>query len=213
MSLTEVMINIVSWIIREMSWIGVFIAMVLESACLPIPSEIVMPLAGFVLCQDITSVIFMSLNGALANLIGSWIAYTIGRYYGEAFVTKLMANYGKYLLIGKHEYGRAKEFFVKYGTQAVFFGRMLPVIRTFISLPAGIFSIDPLKFTLYTIIGSIPWNLALTYAGYILGENWYLIEKYLYYLDIAIITVLSASFIYLLLRPKLQAILSKSRSY
>ncbi len=198
MSLTKCIFDLLVRIVRKYSWIGVFISMIMESACLPIPSEIVMPLTGFALCTNINSIIIAALIASIANLIGSWIAYLVGYWGGR----KLILKYGKYFLIRRKEYLKAEELFERHGAIVILIGRMLPVIRTIISLPAGIFSINPTKFTTYTLIGSIPWNLALTYLGYLLGENWHLIADYVSYLDYIVIIALIILIIYILKRNK-----------
>jgi len=198
MSLTKCIFDLLVRIVRKYSWIGVFISMIMESACLPIPSEIVMPLTGFTLCTNINSIIIAALIASIANLIGSWIAYLVGYWGGR----KIILKYGKYFLIRRKEYLKAEELFERHGAIVILIGRMLPVIRTIISLPAGIFSINPTKFTTYTLIGSIPWNLALTYLGYLLGENWHLIADYVSYLDYIVIIALIILIIYILKRNK-----------
>ncbi|MCS7386018.1 MAG: DedA family protein [archaeon GB-1867-005] len=198
MSLTKCIFDLLVRIVRKYSWIGVFISMIMESACLPIPSEIVMPLTGFALCTNINSIIIAALIASIANLIGSWIAYLVGYWGGR----KIILKYGKYFLIRRKEYLKAEELFERHGAIVILIGRMLPVIRTIISLPAGIFSINPTKFTTYTLIGSIPWNLALTYLGYLLGENWHLIADYVSYLDYIVIIALIILIIYILKRNK-----------
>ncbi len=182
----ESIVNFLVWIVKRYSWTGVLISMVMESACLPVPSEVVMPLAGFALCENLNCILYASIIASIANLIGSWIAYTVGYYGGRTIIVK----YGKYLLITKEDYLRAENFFSKYGGLAILIGRMLPIARTVISLPAGVFSMNPLKFTIYTMVGSIPWNFTLTYLGYYLSENWHLIVDYLKYLDYLLVVLL-----------------------
>ncbi len=193
MSLTAWLVDALTKVVREVSWLGVFVAMVLESACLPIPSEVVMPLAGFALCNSLWDVAFASVLASVANLTGSWIAYLLGAKGGRAFVKR----YGRYLLIGEEEFSRAERLFGRYGGVAVLLGRMMPAVRTFISLPAGMFLMDPAKFTVYTLIGSIPWNFALAYIGYVLGENWRLILKYAHLLDVLALAAALGAAVYL----------------
>jgi len=184
--------ELVDWLIEALGawgWIAVFIFMILESACFPIPSEIVMPFAGYMVYKygmGTHGLILASMIGTAANLVGSLLAYIVGFKVGKPFVEK----YGKYLLIGEKEYARIEGFFKRYGGASVLIGRMLPAVRTVISLPAGIFKMNIRKFTLYTIIGSIPWNLMLTYAGYILGEKWIQLSKQFEYIDVIAVIVL-----------------------
>ena len=198
MSLTAWLVDALVKVVKEASWLGVFATMVLESACLPIPSEAVMPLAGFALCSSLWDVAFASVLASVANLTGSWIAYFLGAKGGRAFVKR----YGKYLLIGDEEFSAAERLFSRYGGVAVLIGRMMPAIRTFISLPAGLFSMNPVKFTAYTLIGSIPWNFALAYIGYILSENWKLILKYAHLLDALALTAALGAVVYLYSRVR-----------
>jgi len=192
--------ELVDWLIEALGawgWVAVFIFMILESACFPIPSEIVMPFAGYMVYKynmGIHGLLLASMIGTAANLIGSLLAYVVGFKVGKPFVEK----YGKYLLIGEKEYARIEGFFKEYGGASVLIGRMLPAVRTVISLPAGIFKMNIRKFTLYTVIGSIPWNLMLTYAGYILGEKWTQLSKQFEYIDIiAVIVLIIAAIAYL----------------
>ncbi|RLF15202.1 MAG: DedA family protein [Thermoprotei archaeon] len=196
MALVGLLMNWLIGVVRRLSCIGVLILMIMESACLPIPSEIVMPLAGFALCNSMHDILIYSLIGTIANLIGSWIAYLVGMLGGRPVLFK----YGKYVLLTKKELIRAETLFKRYGDITVLIGRMLPAIRTVISLPAGIFLLNPVRFTLYTFIGSLPWNFFLTYLGYELGENWYIIEEYMKYLDIAVIIGTAILIVYVLRR-------------
>lgn len=155
-------------------YLAVFVLMALESACIPIPSEVTMLFAGFLASPDNTTdaaqlnFVAIALTGTAANLAGSWLAYGIGRKVGRAPLDR----WGKYLFIRSHDIDRAEAWWARYGTAAVFFSRMLPVVRTFISLPAGIERMPFGRFTAYTFAGCLPWVFALTAAGYALGENW-----------------------------------------
>lgn len=193
MSLAAWLVDELARLIEEASWTGVFLAMVLESACLPIPSEVVMPLAGFALCDSLEDVIFASLLASAANLLGSCIAYAIGARGGRVLARRLAR---------RGELERAERLFEKYGEPAVFFGRMMPAVRTFISLPAGLFSMDPARFALYTFAGSVPWNFALAYSGYVLGESWEVVLEYAHLLDLAALAILASACAWLLLRAR-----------
>lgn len=152
------------------SWgyLAVFLLMTLESACIPIPSEVTMPVAGLLASQGKLSFFWVGLMGAGANVAGSWIAYLAGAAGGRP----LLEKYGRYVLIKEHDLDRADAWFERHGDAAVFISRLLPVIRTFISLPAGIARMPFLRFTILTFLGSLPWSFALTWAGYLLGANW-----------------------------------------
>jgi membrane protein DedA with SNARE-associated domain len=183
------------YLIESLGYWGVFIGMTIESACIPLPSEVIMPLAGFVAYEGKMSLIGITIVGAVGNLVGSWIAYFVGLKGGRPFLEK----YGKYFLISHNKLDMAHDWFERYGHEAVLISRVLPVIRTFISLPAGIAEMDFKKFTIYTFLGSLPWCFALGYIGFILGPNWSVIEKYFRYMDIIIVIgviIIAAYWIY-----------------
>lgn len=148
---------------------GVVLAMALESCCIPLPSEIVMPLAGYfaVTNPNQFSLVGVGIAGAVGCLIGSAIAYAIGAAGGRP----LLLRYGKYILISRADSDRADRWFAKYGGGVAFFSRLLPVIRTYISLPAGISRMNFVKFLAYTLLGSLPWTFLLAYIGYKLGSK------------------------------------------
>jgi len=156
--------------------------MALESALIPIPSEIIMPFSGFLVFDEKFSFLAVVLWGTIGNLIGSIAAYFIGLYGGRPLIEK----YGKFILISRHELDLADSWFKKYGSLSVLVSRMLPVVRTFISLPAGIARMPFGKFCLYTFLGSLPWSFALTYAGIVSGGNWRILEPYFRKFDWAI---------------------------
>lgn len=155
-------------------YLAVFVLMLLESACIPIPSEVTMLFAGFLASPegptDAVQLNFVAVAaaGVLGNLVGSWLAYGIGWKLGRAPLDR----FGRYVGIRSHDIDKAERWWAKHGTATVFFSRMLPVIRTFISLPAGIERMPFGRFSLYTAAGCVPWVVALTAVGYALGENW-----------------------------------------
>ncbi len=183
-SFVEFVSNFTINLIGSLGYWGVFIGMSLESACIPIPSEIIMPFSGFVVWQGNTNMTLIGITiiGALGNLTGSLIAYFVGLKGGRP----LLEKYGKYLLITHSKLELADSWFLKYGGEAVLISRVLPIIRTFISLPAGIGRMDIKKFILYTFIGSLPWSFALGYIGVQLGPNWEIIRGYFHTLDIIV---------------------------
>jgi membrane protein DedA with SNARE-associated domain len=144
----------------------VFVTMVAESACIPIPSEIVVPYGGFLAAQGHTQLWMVIAVATLANLVGSSIAYGIGRFGGRV----LFVRYGRYVGVSAHHLDRADRWFVRYGPATVFFTRMMPGIRTFISLPAGIAKMPFAKFLVYSLFGSVIWNAGLAYLGYAAGK-------------------------------------------
>ncbi|AIQ18277.1 alkaline phosphatase [Paenibacillus sp. FSL H7-0357] len=154
---------------------GIWIGMILESACIPIPSEVIMLSGGFLVAQGSLSFLEVVVAGCIGNLIGSIIAFYVGRAGGR----RLLDKYGKYILLNAHHLEQAERWFNKFGEGTVFFTRMLPFIRTFISLPAGIAGMKTWRFIGFTLLGCIPWNVALVYLGYRLGGNWSVVEQYL----------------------------------
>jgi membrane protein DedA with SNARE-associated domain len=181
-------------VIEQLGYAGVFVGMTLESVGLPIPSEVIMPFAGYVVWEGGLTLIGITLAGTFGCLAGSLIAYYIGLWGGRP----LLDRYGRYVLIRKRELDRAHEWFEKYGERAVFVSRLLPVVRTFISYPAGIVRMDIKKFSLYTVLGSLPWCFALAYIGVLLGPHWNDIEGLFRYLDIAVIVGIVALIAYLI---------------
>jgi membrane protein DedA with SNARE-associated domain len=162
---------VVSWIIAAISasgYAGIAALMALESACIPLPSEIIMPFAGYLVSTGRLSLLMAATAGALGCNIGSTIAYLIGAYGGRPAVLR----WGKYVLFSEADLERFDGYFERYGSAAVFISRLLPVVRTFISLPAGIAGMPFLKFQIYTFVGSWPWCFGLTYLGLKLGEQW-----------------------------------------
>src|SRR5439155_15082795 len=169
--------------------------MLLESACIPIPSEVTMLFAGFLASPDHPtnavqlSFVVVALMGVAGNVAGSWLAYGVGRAVGRAPLDR----WGRYVGIRSHDIDRAERWWAKRGTATVFFSRMLPVIRTFISLPAGIEEMPLGRFTLYTVAGCVPWVFALTGVGYALGKNWNTILKGFNVASLAIVAVVVAA--------------------
>lgn len=187
-SLIEFLAGIVIGIISTLGYAGVFLAMAIESACIPLPSEIIMPFSGFLVYQGEMNLIVVGVVGALGNLGGSLVAYWAGAREGRPLVEK----YGKYILISRHDLDMADRWFARHGKSTVFFTRLLPVIRTFISFPAGMSRMRLSTFCIYTFLGALPWSLALAYIGMKLGENWDTLGGYFHKADILIGVVLIA---------------------
>jgi len=171
--------------ISLLGYSGVVIMMAIESVCVPLPSEIIMPFAGYLAAKGEFIFIGVAIAGSIGSVIGSVLAYGVGVYGGRAFIEK----YGKYILLSRHDLNLADKFFHKYGSSAMFFSRMLPVVRTFISLPAGIAKMNFTKFIIYTFLGSLPWCFGLAYAGKKLGDHWNALGVYFHKFD-AIIGIL-----------------------
>ena len=182
-------------------YVGIFVLTLSGSACIPIPSEVVLLFggalasAGFaetVLHQPeaglgLIAVMVVAMSG---SMVGSWLAYWAGRVGGRP----LIERWGRYLLLRPHEVDRAHDWFERHGEAAVFFSRMIPLARAFISLPAGVAEMDFGKFTLYTFLGNLPWTIGLTLMGYALGENWRTLERFLQPLAITFGVLLLGAF-------------------
>lgn len=183
---------LVPWItgvISHIGYAGVALLMAIESACIPLPSEVIMPFAGYLVYTHRFRLLWVATTGAIGCNIGSAIAYWIGAYGGRP----LIERYGRYVLVSRRDLDRAFAFFARYGGITVFVGRLLPVVRTFIALPAGIARMPQLRFHIYTFLGSWPWCLALAYAGERLGNEWNTdprLKEILHRADAAILVVL-----------------------
>jgi membrane protein DedA with SNARE-associated domain len=168
--------------VTDYVYIGVFVLMLLESACIPIPSEVTMLVGGYVVQKGGAYFALVVALGVVGNLLGSLVAYAAGRAGGAP----LISRFGRYVLLRQHDVDRAHQWFARYGQGAVFFARLLPVLRTFISLPAGVAAMPVGRFTLYTTAGCVPWVAALTWAGYLLGSRWETLVKYFTWATIGI---------------------------
>ena len=160
--------GIIIAVISKTGYLGVLLLMTIESACIPLPSEIIMPFAGYLVYTGRFNLLWAATAGALGCNLGSVIAYEIGCYGGRPLVER----YGSYVFLGRHELELADRFFQRFGAAAVLIGRLLPVIRTFIALPAGIAKMPRVRFHIFTFIGSWPWCFALAWIGMKLGEHW-----------------------------------------
>lgn len=174
--------------------------MAIESAAIPLPSELIMPLAGWKLIEakghGWELLLLAGLFGAIGNTIGSWVAYYAGMWGGRPFAEK----YGKYILVSKHDLDLADRFFDRWGNWAIFASRLLPVVRTFISVPAGISRMPIWQFTVYTFAGAFIWSTGLAYGGYKLGENYEDLRAWMRPLDYPIAAIIVAMLIWYVYR-------------
>ncbi|MGH9928693.1 MAG: DedA family protein [Pyrinomonadaceae bacterium] len=154
--------------ISLLGYSGIVLLMAIESACIPLPSEIIMPFSGYLVYTGRFNLWLVSVAGAVGCVVGSMVAYWVGSYGGRPMIEK----YGRYVLISHHDLDLADRWFSRYGEVIVFASRLLPVIRTFIALPAGIARMNVKRFIIYTFAGSLPWCLGLAYVGQLLGEQW-----------------------------------------
>lgn len=166
--LIEFLGGIIVSVISASGYLGIVVLMAVESACIPLPSEIIMPFAGYLVSTGQLNLWLVALAGAVGCNIGSTIAYAIGYWGGRP----LAERWGRYVLLNPHDIDVAERFFTRYGVATVFIGRLLPVVRTFIALPAGFAKMNMWKFQIYSFVGSLIWCLALAYAGDQLGIQW-----------------------------------------
>ena len=186
--------------ISALGYGGVMLLMAVESACVPLPSEAVMPFSGYLVALGRFDLKVVALAGAVGCLLGSYVAYYIGATGGRL----LLERYGRYLLITRHELELADRFFLNWGAHAVFVGRLLPVVRTFIAFPAGVARMRLLPFSLYTLAGSYLWCLALAWAGMKLGQHWNRVGPYLHRFD-GVVAAMCAAAVAVALYRRLRA--------
>ncbi len=192
--LIEVLAAFIIRTISSSGYLGVVLLMAIESACIPLPSEIIMPFSGYLAFRGDFSLFWVGLAGGFGCVVGSVPAYYLGLYGGRPLVER----YGKYALISHHDLDLADRWFSRYGDWAIFFSRLLPVVRTFISFPAGVARMHFPRFVIYTLLGSFPWCLGLAYVGMKLGENWGTLEVYFHRFDMVIGTLIALGIIYYL---------------
>ncbi|AET68448.1 putative membrane-associated protein [Desulfosporosinus orientis DSM 765] len=192
--LAQFVINIIS----HLGYIGVFLAMAIESACIPLPSEIILPFTGYMVFLGRFGLWQSTLAATLGNLLGALFAYYIGRWGGRPFIKR----FGRYVFIHERELSKTEELFDRHGELTVFIGRLLPVVRTFISLPAGIARMNSVKMSIYTVAGALPWCLMLIITGQKLGENWNTLKPLFHRFDIVIGIIIFLFIIYYLIKKK-----------
>jgi membrane protein DedA with SNARE-associated domain len=186
LSIVQSVVDFVTQTIGDHGVPAVFLLMTLESACIPVPSEVIQLFAGYLVSQHKMALVAAILAGTLGNVVGSWIAWGVGATGGRPFIER----YGKFLHVTPKRMELADRWFERYGNKVVFWSRMLPIVRTFISLPAGVARMPFGRFTLYTFLGALPWCTGLTLLGVQVGENWKTWEARLKYFDYAIAALL-----------------------
>lgn len=190
--LEHLLLRWVQVVFEALGWPGVVLLMGVESAAVPLPSELIMPLSGWMLVQakghSWSYVFLAAFYGALGNLLGSLVAYAVAARGGRP----LLERFGRYVLISAHDLDVADRWFARHGELTVFAARLLPVVRTFVSVPAGVARMNLLRFSLYTFLGAYPWCLGLALGGYLLGENWESLREAMRPFDIPIAAVLVA---------------------
>jgi len=186
---TQILSVIANWIMGVISTLGyggVVLLMAIESANIPLPSEVIMPFSGFLVAKGELNLWLVGLSGAIGCVLGSIVSYWLGAWGGRPLIEK----YGKYILISHHDLDLADGWFKKRGEITVFIGRLLPIVRTFISFPAGISRMNFGRFVIYSFLGSLPWCIFLAYLGQKLGENWENLRKYFHGLDWVILALI-----------------------
>jgi membrane protein DedA with SNARE-associated domain len=197
-SITDPIVNLAVDVVDALGLAGVFVLMVLESACIPVPSEATMLFAGFNVSDGHYSLFAAVAVGSVANLIGSWIAYAIG-YYGRV---DILEKHGRKLHVKPSHLATADRWFERHGDATVFFTRMIPIVRTFISLPAGVARMPFWRFSALTLAGCIPWVFLLTFAGKQAGDSWHKWKDNLHYVDYAVAALIVAGIVYLVVRSR-----------
>lgn len=193
--ITAPLVNWVTEVIGSYGVWAVFILMVLESACIPVPSEAIMLFGGFLAGQGKTTLFAVIVAGVAGNLVGSWIAYWVGLKKGRDWALQW-----HWLHITPERLDKADRWFDRYGSWAVLIARMLPIIRTFISFPAGVSRMPFWRFTILTVIGCIPWVTLLAWLGLLVGDNWEAVQHKLHYFDYAVALLIVAGIIWMLVR-------------
>ena len=197
-SVTDPLVQFAVDVVDKLGLPGIFVLMVAESACIPIPSEATLLFAGFNVANGEYSVFAVVATGTAANVVGSWLAYAVG-YYGRV---DILEKHGAKLHIKPSHLRWADDWFERYGSATVFFTRMLPIVRTFISLPAGVARMPFWRFTILTTLGCIPWILMLTLIGRAVGDNWEQWKDSLHYVDYAVLAALVLGALWLYLRRR-----------
>jgi membrane protein DedA with SNARE-associated domain len=202
-SITESLVNETSHLVREGGLPVIFALMAISSACIPIPSEVVMLFAGFAVADPGQSashhhltIVGVVLIGLLGTMVGSWVSYAVGR--GGRL--ELLERHGGKVHMGPAQIDRADRWFRRYGEATVLFGRMIPLLRAFISLPAGIAKMPLGRFTLFSLIGAIPWTVGLALAGHALGSDWTSVRKAFEYVDYAVVALVVIGIVYAVVR-------------
>lgn len=178
--MTEAFIDSVIYILDMLGYVGTFFGMFLESVCIPIPSEIILPFGGYLSFTGRLNLLYVIIMGTLGGTAGSIFAYFIGEKGGRPLVKK----YATKLKLSEAKIEQSEKYFEKYGEKIVFYSRLLPIIRTFISLPAGMSKMNFKKFVVYTFAGSLIWSIILVYAGNVMGQNWIVIRSWFHIVDI-----------------------------
>ena len=207
MGLRELLSAVVTWaqsVVSTMGYPGLVMVMFLENIFPPIPSEVILPLAGSLALEGRFTLFGVTVVGTLGSIAGALVFYALGYLFGEPRVRFLIQRYGKWLLLSEADFDKALEWFDRYGERVIFFGRMVPIIRSLISIPAGIGSMNLAPFCLYTAIGTAMWSFLLTFAGYLLGKSWSLVSEWVSRYEKAALIIGVAAILIFFIRRLLQ---------
>jgi membrane protein DedA with SNARE-associated domain len=197
-SITDPLVRFATDVVGELGLAGIFVLMLVESACIPVPSEATMLFAGFNVSEGHYSLLMVTLVGSVANLVGSWVAYAVG-WFGRVDV---LEKHGRKLHIKPSHLATADRWFERHGDATVFFTRMLPIVRTFISLPAGVARMPFWRFTVFTFLGCLPWVFMLAFIGQQVGARWEDWKDSLHYVDYAVAAAIVVGVVVLILRNR-----------
>ena len=200
MGITEFLASYITRFMESTGYITVFIAMAMESMVFPIPSEAVMPFAGFLVAESKFTFILVVIISTLGSIVGSLISYAIGYYSERALIHK----YGRFLLLDPEELEATERFFNRYGDITIFISRFIPVVRHLISIPAGFAEMNIFKFIIFTVLGAGLWNSFLAYTGFYLKSNWEVVMRYSRVIDIIVILILAGLFAYYIYRHNIR---------
>jgi len=181
MGLGELLDAVVTWaqsVVSTMGYPGLVLVMFLENVFPPIPSEVILPLAGSLALEGRFTLLGVTIVGSIGSVAGALVFYAMGYLFGEHRVRVLMRRYGKWLMLSEEDFDRALAWFDRYGEKVIFFGRMVPIVRSLISIPAGIAEMHLGVFGAYTAVGTALWSFLLAFAGYLLGRSWELVSEW-----------------------------------
>ena len=182
MGLTQILDTLIAWaqsVIHTAGYPGLVLVMFLENIFPPIPSEVILPLAGSLALEGRFTLLGVTAMGSTGSVGGALVFYTLGHLLGEARVRELIRRYGRWMMLSEEDFDKALVWFNRYGEGVIFFGRMMPIIRSLVSIPAGIASTNLVRFSLYTAIGTALWSFLLAFAGYLLGQSWPLVSQWI----------------------------------
>lgn len=201
--LTDLLESINTWvlgIISSLGYPGLGLVMFIENVFPPVPSEVILPLAGSLTARGDFTLAGITLVGMFGSVAGAWVFYGLGYWLGEARVRLLIRRFGRWLLLAEEDLDRALAWFQRHGDGVIFFGRMVPMVRSLISVPAGLAKMSPLRFTLFTALGTALWSFVLALAGRLLGDNWVQVEIWLAEFELVVVAALIAAVIWFVVK-------------